>query len=222
MKKLFLSVMLFVSVSAYSHSQILNELVYKIRDPETDFFEFRFVLRKIGEYLALDVLNELEKKPVSIQTLTGATAYHNVVTEKPVLVTILRAGLPLTLGVQVVFPDSEVGFLAMSRDEETLLAKTDYVALPYMEDKPVILIDTMLATGGSLCGAIEILKEYGCGQIYVIAAIAAQEGLENVYLHYPDVQIYSAAIDPILNDRGYIVPGLGDAGDRSYGEKYHR
>jgi uracil phosphoribosyltransferase len=107
----------------------------------------------------------------------------------------------------------------MSRNEETLKASVDYIGIPEVAGKTVILVDTMLATGGSALDGIEILKQYGPKRIVMICAIASQEGLANVFKRHPDVEIYPAAVDPLLNDKGYIVPGLGDAGDRSYGRK---
>lgn len=221
MKKMALFFFLFSNIAAYAQTQALSELVYEIRDPTTDPLHFRASLERIGEYLALNVLEELNTKEASIRTLTGADALHSLVDETPILVTILRAGLPLNAGVQKVFPNSEVGFLAMSRDEETLKAKVDYVALPDIKNRTVVLSDTMLATGGSLLDAIQIIEKYEPKKIYVIAAIASQPGIARILQYNPNIKIFSAAIDPSLNDKGYIIPGLGDAGDRSYGKKYH-
>jgi uracil phosphoribosyltransferase len=197
----------------------LHQWVFEIRDPKTEPQEFRNCLTKIGEYLAYEVMGDLGAKEASVETLTGAVASHRLRTEKPVLVTILRAGIPLLQGVQQVFPEAEVGFLGMARNEETLEPKTDYVALPEMKGKTVILVDTMLATGGSFLDAIRIVEELGAKRIFVLCAIASQAGIERVLKHNGSIEIYPAAIDPTLNDRGYIVPGLGDAGDRSYGRK---
>ncbi|MBS0615566.1 MAG: uracil phosphoribosyltransferase [Verrucomicrobia bacterium] len=197
----------------------LHHLVYAIRDPETGPQEFRHSLKKIGEYLALEVLQNCPKKEVEVRTLTNAPASHVICDDKPILVTIMRAGLPLLYGVQKIFPDSETGFLGTMRDEETLKPHTTYIALPELKNKPVIIVDTMLATGGSILEAIKIIEERGPSQITVICAIAAQPGLERIKAHNPSIQVYAAATDPILNEKGYIVPGLGDAGDRSYGQK---
>lgn len=212
--------LLLLTVAGFAQPQALNQFVYEIRDPKTDAAHFRAALEKIGEHLAYDVLEELPTKEAVIQTLTGAEAKHLLLDETPVLVTILRAGLPLNAGVQKVFPNAEVGFLAMSRNEETLKAEVDYIALPELKGKTVILSDTMLATGGSLLDAIQILEQRGAGKIFVIAAIASKPGIERISSYNPAIRIFAAAVDPSLNDKGYIIPGLGDAGDRSYGKKH--
>lgn len=209
-----------MTLSAESQSQILNELVYEIRNPATGPEQFRGALQKIGENLALDVLEELPKEEVKVQTLTGTEAKHLLVKETPVLVTILRAGLPLNAGVQKVFPNAPVGFLAMARNEKTLKAETSYVALPALKGKIVILTDTMLATGGSLLDAIKIVEQRQPKKIYVIAAIASKPGIDRLAKYSSAIKVFAAAVDPSLNDKGYIIPGLGDAGDRAYGEKH--
>lgn len=212
--------LLLSSVTAFAESQALSQLVYEIRNPETTGASFRQALEKIGAILAQDLLEELDTKEVVIQTLTGTEAKHLIVNEIPVLVTILRAGLPLNAGVHQVFPEAEVGFLAMSRNEETLKAQTDYVALPDLRGKTVIITDTMLATGGSLLDAIQIIEQKGARRIFVVAAIASKFGIERINKHHSAIKIFAATIDPSLNEKGYILPGLGDAGDRAYGKKY--
>lgn len=202
-------------------SMALSQLVYEIRQPELDGPHFRKNVQKIGEQLALQVLEDLETQEVSVTTLTEGVATHTINSEVPVLVTILRAGLPLTLGLHKVFPKAEVGFLAMSRNEETLKADLDYVALPALTDKTVIIADTMLATGGSILDTIKIVESYHPKRIVVVAAIAAEQGIERIQAYDSSIKVYAAAVDPILNEKGYIVPGLGDAGDRSYGLKAH-
>lgn len=210
------------TTTAYSsQNQMLQHLVYEIRNPQTNAPQFRDALEKIGEYLALRVLEDMNKSEVKVRTLTETHATHLLVDEVPVLVTILRAGLPLNNGVQKVFKSSPVGFLAMSRDEETLKAKLDYVALPKLANQTVIITDTMLATGGSLIDTIKLIEEFKPRRIFVIAAIASEPGIAHVLKAYPNVQIVAAVIDPKLNEKGYIIPGLGDAGDRSYGIKHH-
>ncbi len=207
-----------ISVSLFSNP-ILESLVYKIRDPNTDKKEFREYLEKIGEYIAIDVAKNLNTKKQNIETVMQVKAEHNLVDEDIVLVTILRGGLPLFNGVFKVFPEAEAGFFAMQRNEETLKASVDYVALPPIDNKTVIIADTMLATGGSILNAIKIVEKRNPKKIILICALAAKEGIDNILKHNPDIEIYPAYVDPILNEVGYIVPGLGDAGDRCYGNK---
>jgi uracil phosphoribosyltransferase len=209
-----------IALSAFADLAI-DRLVYQIRDPQTGAADFRNALEKIGEYLADDVLYELETKECTVTTLTGAEATADLVCEKPVLVTILRAGLPLNYGLQKVFSDSEVGFIGMARNEETLKADINYIALPEMEGRTVIISDTMLATGGSFLDAIKIVEAYKPKKIICVAAIASEPGIARIEAYNPDIEVITAAVDPILNDVGYIVPGLGDAGDRAYGNKHH-
>ncbi|MES2200266.1 MAG: uracil phosphoribosyltransferase, partial [Chlamydiota bacterium] len=219
MKILYSCLFFLMNITAYTQTVALHRLVYEIRNPKTDAFHFRSALESIGEYLALNVLEELPCQETSIQTLTGKEAVHPLPREMPVLVTILRAGLPLNAGVQKVFPNAEVGFFAMARNEETLKAVTSYVALPNLEDRYVILSDTMIGTGGSIIDAISILEKRKPKKIFVIAAIASQLGVDRILEAFPQVTILRASTDPYLNDKGYIIPGLGDAGDRCYGEK---
>ncbi len=219
MKMLALFIFLITNMTAFAQPKALGQLVYEIRNPQTDSAHFRQALEKIGEYLALSVLQELSAHEVTIQTLTGVEAKHQLLDETPILVTILRAGLPLNAGVQKVFPNAEVGFLAMSRNEETLKATVDYIALPDLKNRTLILTDTMLATGGSLIDAIKIVEQYGPKKIIIVAAIASEPGIARIRQYDPTIKIFAAAVDPLLNDKGYIIPGLGDAGDRSYGKK---
>lgn len=219
MKPFTLFASLLLHITVFSQSQALNQLVYEIRNPQTGRVPFRQALETIGEYLALQVLEELDTEKRFIQTLTGAEAKHNLLTESPVLVTILRAGLPLNNSVQKVFPDAEVGFLGMSRNEKTLKAETGYAALPDVTNRCVIISDTMLATGGSILDAIYLIEQGKPKKIVLIVAIASQYGIDQIRKSRPNIKIYAAAIDPTLNEKGYIIPGLGDAGDRAYGEK---
>lgn len=214
--------LLFLLACTSLHCKYLDHLVYEIRDPKTGPKLFRESLEKIGEYLALEIQNELSKKTQSISTLTGATAEHELCDEKPVLVTILRAGLPLCSGVQKVFSTSDVGFITMSRNEETLISDVSYIALPDVKDKTVIIVDTMIATGGSVLQAIKIIEHCRPKKILVLGAIAARYGVAQVAKYNPNIKMFVAAVDPLLNEKGYIVPGLGDAGDRAFGEKFNQ
>ncbi len=197
----------------------LESLVYKIRDPNTNRQEFRRSLKKIGEYLAVNVSNDLKTSKQKIMTAMKKEAEHNIVEENIVLVTILRAGLPLFSGVLEVFPNADCGFFGMQRNEITLKASVDYIALPPLENKTVIIADTTLATGGSMLNAIKIIEKRNPKKIILICAISAKEGIERILEYNKEIKIYPAVIDPIINEVGYIVPGLGDAGDRCFGKK---
>jgi uracil phosphoribosyltransferase len=207
-----------LSISLFSNP-IIESLVYKVRDPKTSKQDFRCYLEKIGEYLAIEVAKDLSTSKQSVMTIMQKEAEHNIVDEEIVLVTILRAGLSLFNGVFKVFPGAEAGFFAMQRNEQTLIASVEYVALPPIEDKTVIIADTMLATGGSILDAIKIVEKRNPKKIILVCTIASKEGVDRVLKHNNDIKIYSASIDPVLNEIGYIIPGLGDAGDRSYGTK---
>jgi len=197
----------------------LSERVYEIRNPKTDSYHFRKALHKIGEYLALDVMDELQTKKEQIKTLTDVEAVHELCAEDPVLITILRAGVPLFLGMQKVFQNAPAGFIGMSRNEETLMAKTEYIGIPDVSNKTVVIIDTMIATGGSMIDAIKIVQARHPKKIFVVGAIASKKGIDAIYSYDPAIKIFTAQVDDTLNEKGYIVPGLGDAGDRAYGKK---
>ena len=224
MKKMTAYCLAFSSISPASADIkfALNQLVYEIRNPETMSKEFRTCVEKIGEYLAMDVYEHLKTEEVDLTTLTGGVATHSICAEQPVLVALLRGGLPLCIGAQKVFPYADVGFIGIARNEETLQPKTDYVAIPDVQDRTVILIDTMIATGVSMLYAIKTIEKGKPKKIILLAGISAESGIERVLEYSPGVQIFSAAIDPLLNHKGYIVPGLGDAGDRSYGLRRFR
>jgi uracil phosphoribosyltransferase len=143
-----------------SNNPILSEYVYKIRDPKTNKKEFRSCLRKIGEFLSYQIAEDLQTKEKTITTMMGMPATHRVVdSEDLVLITVLRAGVPFFNGVLNIFKNAQCGFLGMMRDEETLKAKVDYVAIPPLEGKTVLLTDTMLATGGSIIDTIKIIEK---------------------------------------------------------------
>lgn len=209
-----------LSITILLFSRVPDQLIFDLRDPKTDPNKFRNSLESMGEYLALEVLAALPTKEVCVQTMTGENSIHFLPDEIPILITILRAGLPLHLGIQKIFSNSEVGFFAISRNEETLESKIEYTSLPHLRDRYVILSDTMLATGGSILNAVRTIQNYSPKKIFIITALASRPGLDRVSQEYPNITIVTGTIDPYVNDRGYIVPGLGDAGDRSYGEKY--
>ena len=148
------------------------------------------------------------------------TTQYKVPEESVAIVPILRAGLGMVNGVHKVFPTAKVGHIGMYRNEETLEPQEYYCKLPEgIEHKTVFLVDPMLATGGSACDALNALKKRGCKNIKFMAIIAAPQGVENVAKSHPDVPVYVSTLDRCLNENGYILPGLGDAGDRLFGTK---
>jgi uracil phosphoribosyltransferase len=179
--------------------------------------EFKKLLHEIGLLMAFDVTKELRTEKTVVKTPVAVTPAEKL-TKHPVLVTILRAGIGMLNPFMELLPNSRVGFLGMNRDEETLLPHSYYNKIPMQAlDNKVFLIDPMLATGGSALNALDFLAEKGVTDVTFICLVAAPEGVKAVHEHYPDVTIYTAALDEKLNEKGYIVPGLGDAGDRIFG-----
>lgn len=197
----------------------LESHLLALRDPLTEKEAFREHMRKVGEYLAFSLAETLPTRPQSVKTLLDVEATQNVFADKIVLVTILRAGLPLFEGMYRVFPEAEGGFLVYQRDHVTLQPRFHASLLPRLEGKIVILGDPMIATGGSILAALELISAKKPKAIFIVGAIAAEAGLERIHEKYPNVSLFVGAVDPILNSKAYIVPGLGDAGDRSFGMK---
>lgn len=198
---------------------ILEQHLYNIRNPETQRKEFRESLERIGECLGLEIARKLETEKRTIQTSLGKKAYHKLIGDQLVLIGILRAGIPLLYGLQRTFPYAETGFVGAMRNEKTLEAEISYIAIPDLKGKTTILADTMIATGGSIIDTIKQLKRYNPKEIIIAGVIASRKGLRKIKDYDRKIKVYTAATDPLLDENGYIVPGLGDAGDRSFGEK---
>jgi len=206
---------------------IIDQLVYKLRNPDIDRASFRTNLRKMGEYMGLEVAKHLNTTSKTITTILGENATHFFVDEDIVLITIFRAGLPLYEGLQDIFPQAMSGFFGMKRLEnpnnnfqkapDYLPIELDYYSLPNLKNKCIIIADTMIATSSSIIKAIKIIESFEPKKIIVVGSIAAQDGLKKINEHNPKIKIFVGSVDPILNNLGYIVPGLGDAGDRAYG-----
>lgn len=189
-----------------------------IREKDTGSKDFRQILEEISLLLGYEVLRDLELGEVEIETPLCKTVQHRIVGKKLAIVAILRAGLGMVHGIQTLVPVAKVGFIGMSRDEETHVPTEYYCKLPpEIDQRFVLLCDPMLATGGSACDAIADLKAKGCRHIRLMCLVAAPEGVRCVQKEHPDVQIFVAALDERLNEDAYIVPGLGDAGDRIFG-----
>lgn len=198
---------------------VMERMLLTLRDPKTPLKEFRQAAKTAGKILALELSKDLNKKDVKIKTILGKEASHAISSDNLVLVPILRGGLPLLDGFLEIFEDAESGFLAIKRNEHTLKPTLYYDALPMLEGKVVVLMDPMLATGGSVIKAAEIISKLKPKKIYFVSLFATREGIKNIKKRYPKILMYTGVIDPVLNEKGYIVPGLGDAGDRIFGLK---
>ena len=200
-----------------SRSPLVKHLVNRLRDSRTDAFSFRWLVKETAKQLLAechDALPRIEKK---IPTWEGDYEGEFVDESRMVCVSILRAALPMQEAVLEVLQSVSAGFLAMKRDETTHESRLYYDRVPDLEGKTVIVVDPMIATGGTLHDALMLLKERNPASILSLHVIAAKEGVERIERAFPDVRVHIAQIDPILNRDAYIVPGLGDAGDRAYG-----
>ncbi|MFT5500265.1 MAG: uracil phosphoribosyltransferase [Woeseiaceae bacterium] len=188
-----------------------------IRDVGTGHKKFRELVTEITMFICYEALKSVKVKDVDVQTPV-ALAKCQKISEDIVVVPILRAGVGMLDGILSLVPSARVGFVGLYRDEETAEPVTYYQRLPPQTENGIcIIVDPMLATGGSTVAAIDILKERGATHIVVVCIVTCPEGLQRVEDAHPDVQIYAASIDDALNEKKYIVPGLGDAGDRLYG-----
>ncbi|RIH84849.1 Uracil phosphoribosyltransferase [Calidithermus terrae] len=208
-----------MKLTVVDHPLVQHKLAI-LRDKNTGSKDFRELMEEVSMLMAYEAMRDLELDPVTIETpLTSMTA-HVLSGKKLALVAILRAGLIMVDGILKLVPAARVGHIGLYRDPQTLNPVEYYAKLP--EDiggRRVFLTDPMLATAGSAVHAIDVLKQRGASQIKLMSIIAAPEGVERVRKAHPDVDIVVAAVDEYLNDHGYIVPGLGDAGDRIYGTK---
>ena len=207
------------NVFVINHPLIQHKLSI-IRDQNTGAKEFRELVEEIAMLMAYEVTRNFPLEEIEVETPI-ATARCQVVSGKKVaVIPSLRAGLGMTGGVLKLIPTAKVGHIGVYRDPETLQPIEYYCKLPPdIEERELILVDPMLATGGSAAAGIQFLKQRGATQIRLMCLIAAPEGIQNVQAKHPDVDIYVAAVDDRLNSHGYIVPGLGDAGDRLFGTK---
>ena len=199
-----------------THPCIQHKLAL-IRDKETGHKLFRELATEITMFVCYEALKNIRVRNVDVETpLT--TARCQVIDEDIVVVPILRAGVGMLDGILSLVPSARVGFVGLERDEDTALPSTYYEKMPHQIHGGIsIVIDPMLATGGSTNAAIDMLKAQGADRIVVVCIVTCPHGLQAVEAAHPDVSIYAASIDPELNEKKYIVPGLGDAGDRLYG-----
>lgn len=206
-------------LTVVDHPLVQHKLTI-MRDKDTPTAVFRQLLREISQLLAYEVTRELPMTTKSIETPMQQMDAPTLDGKKLALISILRAGNGLLDGVLELIPSARVGFVGLYRDEETLLPVQYYFKVPEaLEDRLVIAVDPMLATGNSSVAAIDLLKQAGAKNIRFLCLLAAPEGVARMAQAHPDVPIVTGALDEKLNEIGYIVPGLGDAGDRMFGTK---
>ena len=207
------------SVVEVTHPLVQHKLSY-LRDKNTPTVHFRKLVNEITLLLTYEATKDLPTEDVEVATPLEVGWFPHISGKKVAVCPILRAGVGMLDGVLSLISSARVGFIGMYRDEETLEPIEYYAKLPAdIAEREVILLDPMLATGNSTAAAIKTVKDAGATSVRLIAIIAAPEGIERIMRDHPDVQIVVAAIDRGLNERGFIVPGLGDAGDRLYGTK---
>lgn len=198
---------------------IIRVKLSRMRNKHTDSRDFKANLLELSQLMAYEVTKHIETMPFNIETPMGPTTGYKL-KDKIVLVPILRAGLGMLDGFKNIIPSAPVGFIGLYRDEKTLRPVEYYCKMPNsIAGSHVLLIDPMLATGFSSANAIEIIKKYKPKSIVLVTLLAVKEGIATVNKQHPTIHIFTCAIDKQLNKNGYIVPGLGDAGDRIFGTK---
>ncbi|MFX3624428.1 MAG: uracil phosphoribosyltransferase [Ectobacillus sp.] len=203
----------------FDHPLIQHKLTY-IRDKNTGTKEFRELVDEVASLMAFEITRDLPLEEIEVETPVSKAKTKVIAGKKLGIIPILRAGLGMVDGILKLIPAAKVGHVGLYRDPETLQPVEYYVKLPTdIEERDFIVVDPMLATGGSAVEAINSLKKRGAKNIKLMCLCAAPEGVKTVQEAHPDVDIYLAALDEKLNDHGYIVPGLGDAGDRLFGTK---
>ncbi|MEQ9608799.1 MAG: uracil phosphoribosyltransferase [Kiloniellaceae bacterium] len=206
-------------VTVVDHPLVQHKLTI-MRDKDTALPEFRRLLREISLLLGYEVTRNLELKQVEVETPVATTSAPLLARPEPCLITILRAGNGLLDGMLDLIPSASVGHVGLYRDPKTLAAIEYYYKVPKdMGRRLTIVVDPMLATGHTAVAALNLLKKDGAKDISFVCLVAAPEGIRELRGAHPDVPIFTAAVDEKLNDKGYIVPGLGDAGDRIFGTK---
>lgn len=207
------------NVYILDHPLIRHKLAI-IRDKNTNTKQFREIISELATLMAYESFKDVPTQEIEVETPLEKTMQTVVKENSIAIVPILRAGLGMVDGILSLFPAAKVGHIGLYRDEETFEPKEYYCKLPVgIEEKVVMVVDPMLATGGSACDAIAMLKKRGCKKIKLMSIIGAPEGVAKVAETHPDVEIYVSTLDRQLNENCYILPGLGDAGDRIFGTK---
>ncbi|MCT8398554.1 uracil phosphoribosyltransferase [Weissella cibaria] len=204
-------------LTVFDHPLIQHKLTI-IRDKNVGTKEFREIVDEIASLMAYEVTRDLPVEDVAVETPVAKTTQKTLAGKKLAIVPILRAGLGMVDGIMKLIPAARIGHIGMYRDEESLEPVEYFVKLPEdIDQREVLVVDPMLATGGSAVMAIDALKKRGATKIKLITLVSAPIGVETVQKAHPDVDVYTAGLDEGLNEHGYIVPGLGDAGDRLFG-----
>ena len=199
---------------------LLQHKLSILRDENTGVKDFRQVVSEIATLMCYEATRDLPMEEVEIKTPITTGKFKTIAGKKLAIVPVLRAGLGMVDGILTLIPSAKVGHIGLYRDPDTLEPVEYYCKMPTdIAEREVIILDPMLATGGSASAAIQFIKNYEVTHIKLMNIIAAPEGIERVHHDHPDVDIYCAALDEKLNEHGYIVPGLGDAGDRIFGTK---
>ena len=199
---------------------LLQHKLSILRDENTGVKDFREVVSEIATLMCYEATRDLPLEEVEIKTPITTAKFKTIAGKKLAIVPVLRAGLGMVDGILTLIPSAKVGHIGLYRDPDTLEPVEYYCKMPNdIAEREVVILDPMLATGGSASAAIQFIKNYEVKNIKLMNIIAAPEGIQRVHHDHPDVDIYCAALDEKLNDHGYIVPGLGDAGDRIFGTK---
>lgn len=206
-------------VHVFDHPLILHKVTI-LRDRRTGHKEFRELVEELAMLMAYEATRTHPVRQLEVETPLAVAKGYTIAGQELALVPILRAGLAMEAGISRLIPTAHVGHVGIFRDPATLQPHRYYAKLPQdIAERTALVLDPMLATGGSTVACVDILKAAGCRSIQVMAIISAPEGIKRVHDAHPDVEIFTAAVDDYLNDHGYIVPGLGDAGDRLYGTR---
>ena len=199
---------------------LVQHKITRLRDKTTGTHEFRSLVEEIGMLMGYEALADLATEDIEVETPLERTLSPVIAGRKMAVVPILRAGLGMVNGIQALVPTAKVGHIGLYRDPDTHKPVEYYCKLPTpIEERTIVVTDPMLATGGSACDAIRMIKQHGGRKIKFMCIIAAPEGLERLRQEHPDIQIYVGHLDRQLNEHAYILPGLGDAGDRIFGTK---
>jgi len=191
-----------------------------LRERDISIKSFREITSEIGTLLTYEASKNLATETITINSWNGQTQVQQIAGKKMTIVPILRAGLGMLDGVLQVIPNARVSVVGFERDEQSLQARAYYAKLvDEIEQRQVLVVDPMLATGGTFIATLDLLKEAGCKNIIGLFLVAAPEGIKSLEENHPDVDIYVAAVDSHLNEKGYILPGLGDAGDKIFGTR---